>query len=105
MISNRDRLRRTRDGRYEVGVYIERDKYARFVAKVLVAYDRGGYYLDEPWKHICDGNFHLSDAGLRGADDKRRPRRCTRCDAGATQPRLAFQIQRLVPIRPGIAEM
>ena len=42
MISNRDRLRRTRDGRYEVGVYIERDKYARFVAKVLVAYDREG---------------------------------------------------------------
>ena len=42
MISNRGRLRRTRDGRYEVGVYIERDKYARFVAKVLVAYDREG---------------------------------------------------------------
>ena len=23
----------------------------------------GGYYLDEPWKHICDGNFHLLEAG------------------------------------------
>ena len=33
MISNRDRLRRTRDGRYEVGVYIEKDKCARFVAQ------------------------------------------------------------------------
>ena len=29
----RDRLRRTRDGRYEVGVYIEKDKYARFVPR------------------------------------------------------------------------
>ena len=26
--STRDRLRRTRDGRYEVGVYIEKDEYA-----------------------------------------------------------------------------
>ena len=42
MTANLDRLRRTRDGRYEVGVYIERDKYARYVAKVLVAYDREG---------------------------------------------------------------
>ena len=39
MTSNRDRLRRTRDGRYEVGVYIEKDKYARFVAQVLVPVD------------------------------------------------------------------
>ena len=31
MISNRARLRRTRDGRYEVGVYIEKDNYAGFV--------------------------------------------------------------------------
>ena len=36
MPSNRDRLRRTPDGRYEVGVYIEKDKYARYVAQVLV---------------------------------------------------------------------
>ena len=36
-MSNRDKLRRTPDGGYEVGVYIEKDKYARFVAKVLVA--------------------------------------------------------------------
>ncbi len=36
MKPTRDRLRRTRDGRYEVGVYIEKDKYARFVARVLV---------------------------------------------------------------------
>lgn len=42
MPSNRDKLRRTRDGRYEVGVYIEKDKYARYVAKVLVAYEREG---------------------------------------------------------------
>ena len=33
MTSPRDRLRRTRDGRYEVGVYIEKDIYARFVAQ------------------------------------------------------------------------
>ena len=39
MAKNRDRLRRTTDGHYEVGVYIEKDKYARFVAKVLVPYD------------------------------------------------------------------
>ena len=37
MKSNRDRVRRTRDGRYEVGVYIEKDKL-RFVAQVLVPY-------------------------------------------------------------------
>ena len=42
MTTNRDRLRRTRDGRYEVGVYIERDRFARYVAKVLVAYEREG---------------------------------------------------------------
>ena len=35
MTTPRDRLRRTRDGRYEVGVYIEKDIYARFVAEVL----------------------------------------------------------------------
>jgi len=33
---------RTRDDRYEVGVYIEKGKYARFVAKGLVAYEREG---------------------------------------------------------------
>ena len=33
ILSNHTRLRRTRDGRYEVGVYIEKDKYARFVAR------------------------------------------------------------------------
>ena len=37
MAHNRDRLRRTRDGLYEVGVYIKKDKHDRFVAQVLVA--------------------------------------------------------------------
>ena len=42
MTHNRHRVRRTRDGRYEVGVYIEKDKYARYVAQVLVPYEREG---------------------------------------------------------------
>ncbi len=45
--SNHDRLRRTRDGRYEVGVYIEKDIYARFVAQVLVPYN------EDPVPHLA----------------------------------------------------
>ena len=43
MRSARERLRRTPDGRYEVGVYIEKDKYAKYVAQVLIGY---GYNCD-----------------------------------------------------------
>jgi hypothetical protein len=37
MKSNRDRIRLTRDGRPEVGVYIEKNKFGMHVAQVLVA--------------------------------------------------------------------
>ncbi len=37
MRSGRERLRRTADGRFECGVFIEKDKYAQYVAHVLVA--------------------------------------------------------------------
>ena len=47
MNSNRDRLRRTRDGRYEVGVYIEKDKCAQYVAQVLVPYN------EDPVPHLA----------------------------------------------------
>jgi hypothetical protein len=38
MRSNHDRLRRTPDGRYEVGVYIEKNKYGMHVAQMLVCH-------------------------------------------------------------------
>ena len=39
MAKNRDRLRRTADGRYDVGIYTKRDEHGRFVAQLFLRYE------------------------------------------------------------------
>ena len=102
MPSNRDKLRRTRDGRYEVGVYIEKDKYARYVAKVLVAYEREGVSQVAMTMPPAP-NFDLADrVGDRRHRGRGRTRRVSRGPGPAFAGPGPGQLRRLRDSRPHV---
>jgi hypothetical protein len=64
MLTNRDKLRRTRDGRYEAGVYITKNKYAQYVARVLLPYSYGDQTI-EAKAFAPEPSFELAAAASR----------------------------------------
>jgi hypothetical protein len=64
MLTNRDKLRRTRDGHYEAGVYVVQNENAQYVARVLLPYSFGNQTI-EAKAFTPEPTFEMAAAAAR----------------------------------------